>query len=320
MSVVELDASLAVDCADRIGESPAWDAAAGRLLWTDNSAGVVHEARRDEAGGWRETARHELNRPIAAVAPRVAGGLVVAAGTEILLMDDDGRLSPFARIDVDGADVRLNDAKCDPRGRLWAGTLDNDLTAGGRPIRPGRCALYRIDPDGTVAVALRGVTLSNGLDWSSDGRTLYYIDTVTRRVDAFDFDLDAGSLGARRTVVELARGEGLPDGLCVDDEDCLWVAVVGRSEIRRYTASGELLARVAVATPTATSCAFGGEDGRELFITTARARLPRALIESGFTHGFDVEGSAAGVREPGAGALFSLRAGVSGPAARPFAG
>jgi sugar lactone lactonase YvrE len=320
MTSMDLVAELIVDCQDYIGESPAWDAPKRRLLWTDNVQEVVHEARPDAAGAWRETGRWEIGQELSAVIPRAGGGLLLASGTELVLLDKDGELTPFASVDTRGVEVRLNDGKCDARGRLWAGTLDKDIGVGGRPVTHGRCALYRIDPNGSVGIVLDGVTLSNGLDWSPDGRIFYYTDTVTWRIDAFDFDMDNGAIANRRTFVQLTAKDGQPDGLCVDAEGCLWVAVVGRSEVWRYAPNGERLGRVRVASEV-TSCAFGGPDGSDLFITTARARLPDAILRNGFTHGVDMRKAVdSGITIPGVGGLYRVRPGVGGPPARPFGG
>jgi sugar lactone lactonase YvrE len=312
-----LKATLAVDSQDIIGEGPAWDPARGRILWCDNSVGLIHEARSNGTNSWHETRRWMLNRSIAAAVPRTAGGLVVASGVEILTLSDAGDIRSFARLDADPQSVKLNDAKCDSRGRLWAGTRDTDFGVPGRKIAPGRAALYRIEPDGAAVKMLTGATLSNGLDWSPDGSIFYFIDTYSRTVDAFDFDADKGSISNRHNVVTLYADEGLPDGMTVDRDGNLWVAIAGAGEIRCYSPKGSLLTRVQVATPTVTSCAFGGIAGSDLFITTARVRLP-AIALSGLTQGFSLE--VGDSREPGAGGLYVCRPGMTGLPAYDFAG
>ena len=299
-------ATLAIDARNGIGEGPAWDAAAGRLLWSDHESGVIHEAQSDGRGGWRQTGTWNLRRPLAVALPRSSGGLVVAGGTEVFMLDAAGTVTPFTRIEADPQRVRFNDAKCDPRGRLWAGTLAVDFspTAG----------LYRIDPDGAVTVMLQNARLANGLDWSPDGRIFYFIDSLARTVDAFDFNLEAGTIANRRTVVTLGWGCGLPNGMTVDREGCLWLAATGAAEVQRYTPEGKLLGQVTISTPAATSCAFGGPDCAELFITSRRGRLPEIALSAGV---------AAEMMEndgPEAGGVFVHRPGQTGTPATPFAG
>ena len=185
-----LKATLAVDCQDIIGEGPAWDLARQRILWCDNSVGLIHEARSNEPNSWHETRHWALDRPIAAAVPRTAGGLVVASGVEFLTISDAGEIRSIGHLDADPRSVKLNDAKCDSRGRLWAGTRDMDFGVPGRKITAGRAALYRVDPDGAVVTILTGATLCNGLDWSPDGGIFYFIDTNSRTDDSFDFDID----------------------------------------------------------------------------------------------------------------------------------
>jgi sugar lactone lactonase YvrE len=305
--IENLQAIFTIDSQDRIGESPVWDASESRLLWSDHAAGVVHEARAFDGGAWRETRRWNLERGLAAVIPRSQGGLLLAAETEILLMDESGALEPFVRLDVDPTQVTMNDAKCDPAGRLWVGTMARDLSASG--------ALYRVDPDETVTTMLEGLRLSNGLDWSPDGSTFYFIDSLELSIDAFDFDVAQGGISNRRTLVKLNRGGGGANGMTVDHEGCLWVALTGGGEVRRYTADGELVARVGISSPGPTSCAFGGDDGDILFITSRSGRLPE-LARS-------VLGVAEDMLEcsgPQAGGLWVCRPGPTGAPATRFAG
>jgi len=164
---------------------------------------------------------------------------------------------------------------------------------------------------------LEPVSLSNGLDWSPDGATFYYIDSAKNSVDAFDFDATLGSISGRRTVVTIPKSEGVADGMTVDCDGCLWVAIFGTGEVRRYMANGVLRECVAISAPGVTSCAFGGLDGGDLFITSASIRLPDAILPSA---GFSVEMAENIARAPGAGGLFVCRPGVSGRPATPFAG
>lgn len=306
MAVRQHQARMAVPAADAIGEAPVWDEAGQRLLWVDHLKGVIHEAKGNPTQGWHERRRWPLNRPVAAAIPRTAGGLIVASGTEILTLTDEGNLHPFARLDVDPRVIRINEAKCDAEGHLWVGTLSLQF-------RPD-AALYRITPDGKVTCALEHVSLANGLDWSPDHSTFYFIDSLKMSVDEFDFDVARGWLGNRRPRVAIDAGAGAPNGLTVDCEGSLWVALTGGAEVRRYSPRGELLARVGIAVPGATSCAFGGSDCTDLFITSRSGRMPEIALSLGVRPEM-MESS-----DPEAGALFICQPQAQGKPAHRFAG
>jgi sugar lactone lactonase YvrE len=302
-------AQVAIAARNRIGEGPTWDALGQRLIWADLETGQVYAAQENGAGTWRQIRSWQAGSQVSAVLPRVRGGLVVAGGLDIRTLDEQGDAAPvvLARLDGDPARERINDAKCDPRGRLWAGTLTSDFT-------PGASALYRIDPDGAVTRMLERVTLGNGLDWSPDGTVFYFIDSLTLGVDAFDFDVERGTIANRRTVVTIERGAGAPNGLAVDREGGLWVALTGGGEVRRYLPDGTLRARVAIATPGATSCIFGGRDGRDLFITSLGRRMAEIALTIGVPPDrLDNDG-------PEAGSVFVCRPGLVGTQPTPFAG
>jgi sugar lactone lactonase YvrE len=301
-----MNASLAIESRDLIGEGPAWDSQGQRLLWVDLERGVVHAAVADGLNGWRETRRWELARPLAAVVPRSRGGFVVAAGTDILTLDANGNTSTLVSLNLDPARVRLNDAKCDPYGRLWCSTIAGDFTP--------RAGLYRIDPDLSIHTMLEGLTIGNGMDWSPDARTFYFTDSLTRRVDAFDVDVALGTLNRQRAFISLEPGEGGPNGIAVDREGCVWVAITGSGQVRRYSPHGEELMRVHIGTPGATSCAFGGADGAYLLITSLGRRMPEIARTLGLTDEMMTND------RPESGCVFVCRPGTSGPPATPFAG
>jgi sugar lactone lactonase YvrE len=293
MSVRADDVELVLDARAELGESPAWDAATGRLLWADISAGVVH--RYDPATATDE--RFEVGRPIGAVVPAAEGRFVVAASDGFAELDADGGTERMlAAIDADDARTIMNDGKCDPAGRFWAGTKDVE---GVRPLG----SLYRLDADRTVTRVVSGIVISNGLGWSPDGSTMYYIDSARYAVDAFEFEVDSGSASHRRCLTELPRAWGLPDGMTVDEEGCLWIAFWTGSAIRRLTPDGRVVATIELPVSLVTSCAFGG-DGSDLYVTSARIALSPARLRD----------------EPLAGGLFRLSPGVRGPAATPYAG
>jgi sugar lactone lactonase YvrE len=301
-----MKAELAIDARDLVGEGPIWDAEAQRLLWVDHQRGVVHEAR-SEGSHWRETRQWQLAQHIAAALPRARGGFAVVGATCIDVLDSSGRAIPFAQIDADPDRERLNDAKCDRRGRLWAGSLAVDF-------RRGAAALYRIDTDGSVHTVLKGLTLANGLDWSPDDSTFYLVDTATLSIHAFDFDSDRGMLANRRTLITIERGAGGPNGLTVDRTGCLWVALTGGGAVRRYSPQGEALSQIDLPTAGPTSCAFGGPGCAELFVTSRSGKMPDIAVELGIRPEMqDCTGA-------GAGGLYVCRPGISGAAATPFAG
>jgi sugar lactone lactonase YvrE len=301
-----LQATLAIQADDAIGEGPVWDADGSRLLWLDHGGDAVHEARADSEGAWRETRRWNLGGKVSAIIPRTRGGLLIASDHQLFFLDDAGRRTPFVSFDFDTPLHRLNDVKCDKRGRIWVGTFILDFTP--------RAVLYRVDLDGTVHTMVEHMILPNGLDWSPDGATFYLIDSIGGTVEAFDFDQERGTLANRRTLLVIKPPDGLPNGMTVDSEGCLWVALTTGGEVRRYAPDGSLLARVSVPISGVTSCGFGGADGRDLFITTRRGRVPEVVKTIGVT---EEQMESTG---PAAGALFVCRPGARGVAPTPFPG
>jgi sugar lactone lactonase YvrE len=295
-----------LDRRDELGEGPMWDAAGERLVWVDIHGMRVHELVSGDDGGWHAGRSWTTPAPVGAVVPRRDGGLLAMVGRDFCNFGEDGSLEPIGRLDAPGA-ARFNDCKCDPRGRLLAGWCMSDLSA------PGQ--LCRLDPDGTITTLLEDVGLSNGLDWSPDGETFYFTDTLAYGIDAFDYDLDTGTIHNRSRLVSFGRGEGNPDGMCVDSEGCLWTATIFSRQIRRYSPDGELLGAIATPAEQVSSCAFGGGDGGELFITTIGEEIPRALPEG---LGIAAEVIDAARANPSNGLLLSCRPGVTGPPATPF--
>jgi sugar lactone lactonase YvrE len=287
-------AELLVDARASLGEGPVWDDREGCLWWVDILGETVH--RTDPASGHDEVL--PIGRMPGAVGLRDSGGLVAAVRDGFGALEPvTGRFEILVPVEADDQTTRMNDGKVDPAGRFWAGTTDMDH-------RPGVGTLYRLDPDLRVSPMLHDVTISNGIDWSLDGRTMYFIDTPTRRVDAFAFDRAGGTIANRRPAVAIREGAGNPDGMTLDAEGYLWVALWGGSAVERYAPDGRLDMRVEVPAEQASSCVFGGPDLDLLFITTARKGFP------------------AGGRpdQPEAGGLFVGRPGPRGRPAFRFAG
>ncbi|BCM66705.1 MULTISPECIES: SMP-30/gluconolactonase/LRE family protein [Streptomyces] len=250
---------VAVRAEATLGEGPTWDPATGRLIWLDILGMRLHTY--DPASG-RRTVR-TTPQHIGAAKPRAGGGLVLNLRDGVGLLDPDGTFRWLHHEPVPGR--RANDAAVAPDGSLWAGTMRYDEA-------PGGGTLSRLTGDGTVRTVLPDVAVSNGTGWSPDGRLMYYIDSPTRRVDVFDHDAD-GRVGNRRPLVEIEEGAGFPDGLTVDAEGCVWVALWDGGAVRRYTPSGDLDRVITLPTPRTTACAFGGPDLTDLYITTARTGL-----------------------------------------------
>lgn len=254
---------VAVRAGSALGEGPTWDPATGRLLWIDILGSRLHGY--DPATGRRTLRRSEQH--VGAVKPRAGGGLVLNLRDGIGLLDPDDTFRWLRHEPVPGR--RGNDAAVAPDGALWAGTMRYDEATGGG-------TLSRVTGDGTAELVLDDVTVSNGTGWSPDGRLMYYIDTPTRRIDVLDHDADTGRVTGRRPLAEVEDGAGFPDGLTVDAEGCVWVALWDGGAVRRYTPSGALDRVIELPVPRVTACAFGGPGLTDLYITTARVGLDPA--------------------------------------------
>ncbi len=288
------DAELVLDPKAELGEGPVWDARASCLWFVDILRGRVH--RFDPAT--QALATYEVGCMVGAVAPTEAGDLVLAVHDGFARLDlATGQVRMIAEVEADRPDQRMNDGKCDAAGRFWAGTMALDE-------RAGAGALYRLDPDGRARPMLHHVSISNGLDWSDDGRLMYFIDSPTQSVDVFDFDLATGAIANRRTWLRIGAVHGMPDGLTLDADGYVWVSLWGGGGVRRYAPDGRLDSVVRLPTMYPTSCTFGGPDLRDLYITTATIRLS------------DTER----VDQPQAGGLFRCRPDVGGRPANRFKG
>ncbi len=288
------DAELVIDPQAELGEGPVWDAGARCLWFVDILRGRVH--RFDPATSVLGT--FEIGSMVGAVAPTESGDLVLAVHDGFARLDlATGKVTMIAEVEADRPDQRMNDGKCDAAGRFWAGTMALDE-------RAGAGALYRLDPDGQVHTMLRHVSISNGLDWTDDDRLMYFVDSPTQSIDVFDFDLTAGTIANRRTLLRVGPAHGMPDGLTLDAQGYLWVSLWGGGGVRRYAPDGSLDAIVRLPTLYPTSCVFGGPDLRDLFITTATVRLSDSERAD----------------QPQAGGLFRYRPAVGGRPSHRFKG
>ena len=252
-----------------LAEGPLWDSSRDCLWWVDILPGHIHRFHPD-------TGQHHVL------------GVSTTVGT--LALTDDGDLIAatgrgFARVDLDTGSLRIirhpeagiptnrfNEGKPDPAGRFWAGTMSmTKVKEAG--------SLYTLERDGTVHHRLGRITISNGLVWTPDRKMMYYIDTPTRRVDAFDYEMETGTISNRRTVVEIPDGGGNPDGMSADTDGGLWVAQWGGSAVVRYDPeTGKETDRITLPVERVSSCTFGGPDYRDLYITTAQSELTEAQV------------------------------------------
>ncbi|MGA7836316.1 MAG: SMP-30/gluconolactonase/LRE family protein [Acidimicrobiales bacterium] len=279
-----------------LGECCRWDDVREELYWVDVLTGRFFRATVD--GPTIDiVAEYRVEGNITALAPyeRRSDGWIVAMNQSVARLDESGSVTELARPEAhQEREVRTNDGAADPWGRFWIGSMAYNAAK-------GRGSLYCFHESFGTETVFGDVTISNGLGWSPDERTLYYVDSGPGTISAFDID-DAGEISRRRLLVQLNVEEGAPDGLCVDADGAIWVAIWGGYQVRRYSPEGELLARVAVATAQPSCCAIGGPNGRTLYITTAREDMPEEVLAS----------------EPDAGRLFCVDVGVKGRAIEPY--
>uniref|UniRef100_A0A8C5P9A7 Regucalcin n=1 Tax=Leptobrachium leishanense TaxID=445787 RepID=A0A8C5P9A7_9ANUR len=285
----------------RIGESPVWEEKEGVLVYVDITGQKVCR--------WspktKQTESVSVEAPVGSLGLRKSGGYVLAMGTSFSALDwKDKKVTTLACVDEDKPNNRFNDGKVDPNGRFLAGTMSQEI----RPavVERNQGSLYTLFPDHTVLKHFDMVDISNGVDWSLDHKTLYYIDSLSYAVDALDYDVRTGKSSNRRHVYKLEEGEGIPDGMCIDAEGKLWVACYnGGRVIRIDPQTGKRLQTVKLSVDKTTSCCFGGADYSEMYVTTA-------------CDGMDEEQRQ---RQPQSGGIFKITGlGVKGIPPNEFAG
>lgn len=288
------DIDLVLDAHAETGEGPVWDYRDERLMWIDITKGIVH--RLDTTSGFDEA--YAVGQPVGALALRSIGGFALAvrggfAGFEL----GAGSPQPMADTEAATPSNRMNDGKVDSMGRFWAGSM-----AFAEEGREG--SLYRLDPDHSVRHVLTGLGISNGLGWSPDDRVMYHIDSLAGGVDAYDFNAEWGHIANKRRLIDVERADGIPDGMTVDGQGCLWVALWNGWCVRRYRPDGTLDLEVRLPVKQVSCCAFGGPDLSDLYITTASRGLSAEDLR----------------QQPGAGGLFRHQPGVRGLSTGSYAG
>jgi sugar lactone lactonase YvrE len=278
-----------------LGEGPYYDRERGRLLFVD----IINQKAFLLTPGGASPVTFDFPEPVSALIPRRAGGYIATLASRVVTVNEDGAVADFAVGDANPA-CRANEARTDSRGRLWLGTMQNNIGPNREdlPVTTSIGTLHRIDADGRATRFLDKIGISNTLVWSPDDRTLYFADTVAKKIDAFDFDAESGTPSNRRPFV--SGGPGGPDGSAMDEEGCLWNARWGGGCLIRYRPDGTEDRRIDLPVAQPTSCVFGGADLSTLYITSARA----------------------GLQHPGAldGGVLAIQPGVKGLPCHPFAG
>lgn len=288
------EATLVLDAKATLGEGALWHPDEKLLYWVDIEGKALHLFDPATAVDkvWPVGAR------VGTVVPVAGGGALVALQHGIHRIDTKtGALSCITN-PIEEEDIRFNDGKCDPSGRFWVGTMALDT-------REGAAVLYRMNQDGSIHQMLDKLTISNGIVWTADQKTMYLIDTPTSKVQAFDYDPATGNISNRRDAFRIPSSEGSPDGMTIDAEGKVWIALHGGGAVTRWDpATGSMLQKITVPAPQTTSCAFGGENLDTLYITTAREGLSEEQLE----------------QCPHSGGLFAVKPGVRGIAASFFRG
>ena len=279
---------LVVEAGNLLGESPVWDPRAQALWWVDIHGRTLHRYREGHGhGAW------PLSEPTACIGLCEGAGLVCGTRTGFAWFDPaTGTREALAQPLAGVRNLRFNDGRCDRAGRFWSGTV-NEL----RDV--GSAALYRLDVSGECTRVEGDLTVVNGIAFSPDDRTIYYADSHAKTIYAAAFDVARGELGDRRRFAQFEPAWGMPDGATVDADGFLWSAAIGGSRVLRYSPDGRLDREIMMPVTQPTSCEFGGDDLRTLYVTSARMRLDDAALAS----------------QPLAGSLFALDVGVAGLAA-----
>lgn len=255
-----------------LGEGPYWVPEDDCLLWADIQRGDLHRTYLPSG----ETATDNFGA-VSAAFPALGGGILTAGGSRLTLhtpAERGGHWVSRTVAEVPAREgVRFNDGGVDPAGRVWVGSMHVGET---EPLGE----LYRLEPAGGLTAVVKGVTISNGIGWSPDGSRMYYTDSPMRRVEEFDYSSATGEASRRRVFTDLSAAEGIPDGLTVDADGCVWVAMWGGGVLRRFTPDGRQDAVLPVPVSRPTSCAFGGPGMTDLYVTTASIGLSAAELRA----------------------------------------
>ena len=270
-----------------LGEGAFWNHVTQELYWVDilgKSVNIYNPQNKSNRS-------FPLPFRVGTVVPQTDSTSVVALDNGIYILNTNNRLlTRLSNVEEDIPTNRFNDGKCDPNGNLWVGSMRLDETT-------AAASLYKVAPDGTTSKMLGNITISNGIVWTKDGKTMYYIDTPTGKIRAYDYDIETSTITNDRTAVDVSPEDGYPDGMAIDEEDMLWVGLWNGNAVAQFNPkNGELIRKIEVPAHNVTACAFGGADLDILFITTARTDMTDEEIE----------------KYPLAGSIFSVNPGVRG--------
>lgn len=267
-----------------LGEGPLWHAEEQHLYWVDILGKTIDRFKPET----REQESFAVDSEVGVIALRKGGGFVTAGANGFGFWEPgQEKIETINDPEADQPDSRFNDGKVDRKGRFWAGTMTHAGAVS---------ALYRLDTDLSIHTMETGLTISNGMDWRPDNQVMYLVDSLRYVIYAYDFDLESGEVSNRRVFVQLTKSYGIPDGLTVDREGCVWCAIYGGSRVTRFSPEGKILTEISLPVSQPTSCAFGGKDMNELFITSAWEGLSEEARKL----------------EPEAGDLFVIKTDVQG--------
>jgi sugar lactone lactonase YvrE len=289
-------AELVLDAKAELGEGALWDEQTGRLYWVD----ILNHALHVYNPAAHEDTSYSVGQMASTVVLSETGGVLLAVENGFARFDlESGKLTILVDPEADIPSNRFNDGKCDPAGRFWAGTMDRSATI------PNRGSLYRLDADLSVHTMLTGVSISNGIVWTADMKTMYFNDSTPYTVTAFDYDHAAGVISNPRVVIQIPKAMGMPDGMAIDRDGMLWIAHFFGGAVRRWNPhTAQVMETITLPTSNVTSCAFGGEQLDELYITTARDSLSEEQLR----------------RETYAGGLFRVKLDTIGTLSYRFKG
>lgn len=265
-----MTASLLVNVKSQLGEGALWDSAEKKLYWVD----ILGETFNAYDPIKNDHTSYSTSKMVGTVVPIGNKKVLLALQDGIITLDlSDGKIEYKIKTQIHTQNQRFNDGKCDPRGRLWVGTL----TVGSETKNN---KLYCIGPDFSISEKMNDLTISNGIAWSLNGSTMYHVDTPTGEVTKHDFDVNTGNISNRQVIIKIPHAMGYPDGMTIDSEGMLWIALWDGCCVARYNPNtGDLLQKIKVPAPKVTSCAFGGENLDQLYITTARCDMSTDELE-----------------------------------------